>query len=187
MIHSEESVAAELDRVRRRPAIESAPPVLAAFTVDVREGTSEAYALRVRRVLSAALHLACTAEFDDEDLPTDEFPEWFTTASVRDGEVPSEEFVRHGRTAYADRSGGGPWSLQNWIYRFDPDEDSRGWEFWDIVGVGPSRLRVWVDSWGESFFGSLELLWLLYAAGATHVEGPEVLKAETWASEVRGR
>ncbi|MFF8943010.1 hypothetical protein ACF1A5_12215 [Streptomyces sp. NPDC014864] len=187
MIHSEESVAAELGRVRQRPAIESAPPVLAAFTVDVCEGTPEAYALRVRRVLAAALHLACAAEFDDEDLPTDEFPDWFTAASARDGEVPPPEFVRHGRTAYADRSGGGPWSLQNWIYRFDPAEESRGWEFWDIVRVGPSRLRVWVDSWGESFFGSLDLLWLLHVAGATHVEGPEVHRAGTWASEVRGR
>ncbi|MER5526089.1 hypothetical protein ABT075_16015 [Streptomyces sp. NPDC002677] len=187
MIHSEESVAAELDRVRQRPAIESAPPVLAAFTVDVFGGTPEDYALRVRRVLSAALHLACTAEFGNEDLPTDEFPDWFKTISVRDGEAPPQEFARHGRTAYVDHSGGGPWSLQDWIYRFDPEEDSRGWEFWDTVRAGPARVCVWVDSWGESFFGSLELLWLLYAAGATHVEGPEVHKADTWASEVRGR
>ncbi|MER5514550.1 hypothetical protein [Streptomyces sp. NPDC002763] len=148
MIHGEESVAAELDRVRQRPAFESAPPVLAAFTVDVFEGAPVAYALRVRHVLSAALQLACTAEFNDEDLPTAEFPDWFTTVSVRDGEVPPQEFARQGRTAFADRSGGGPWSLQNWIYRFDPEDDSRGWEFWDIVPVGPSRLSVWVDSWG---------------------------------------
>ncbi|MEU9973461.1 hypothetical protein [Streptomyces sp. NPDC051014] len=187
MIHSEESVAAELSRVRQRPPADSAPPVLAAFTVDVSEGTPEAYELRVRRVLSAALHLACTAEFDDDDLPTDGFPDWFTTVSVRDGEVLPEEFARHGRSAYVEHSGGVPWSLQNWIYRFDPEEDSRGWEFWDIVRVGPSRLRVWVDSWGESFFGSLELLWLLYAAGAGNVEGPEIRKESTWASEARDR
>lgn len=186
MIHSEESVAAELDRVRQRPAVESAPPVLAVFTVDVAEGSSEAYAQRVRHVLSAALHLACAAEFDDEDLPTDEFPDWFTSLCARSGEAP-QHFARHGRTAYMDRSGGSPWSLQNWIYRFDPDEDSRGWEFWDAVPVGPAEVRVWVDSWGESFFGSLELLWLLYTAGAARVEGPEVHKAVTWASEVEGR
>ncbi|MBZ9638999.1 hypothetical protein [Streptomyces sp. PSKA30] len=185
MIHSEESVAAELDRVRQRPPAEAAPPVLAAFTVDVADGSPEVYAQRVRRVLSAALHLACTAEFGDDDVPTDEFPDWFTAISAREGEV-YETFARDGRTAYMNRSGGNPWSLQNWIYRFDPDEDSRGWEFWDVVPVGPSRVRVWVDSWGESFFGSLYLLWLLYAAGASHVEGPEVHKASTWASEVRG-
>ncbi|CAM5532562.1 hypothetical protein SGLAM104S_00128 [Streptomyces glaucescens] len=56
--------------------------------------------------------------------------------------------------------------MQDWIYRFDPDNDSRGWEFWDVIPVGPSRVRVWVDSWGESFFGSLELLWLLYTQAA---------------------
>ena len=63
MIHSEESVAAERDCVRQRPAAESAPPVLAVFTVDVTEGPPEAYVQRVRHVLSAALNLACTAEF----------------------------------------------------------------------------------------------------------------------------
>jgi hypothetical protein len=41
-----------------------------------------------------------------------------------------------------------------------------GWEFWDVTPVGPARVHVWVDSWGESFFGSLDLLWLLYTAGA---------------------
>ncbi|MGW3203461.1 hypothetical protein [Streptomyces sp. NPDC001135] len=186
MIHSEESVAAERDRVRQRPAAESAPPVLAVFTVDVAEGSSEAYARRVRDVLSAALHLARTAEFDDEDLPADGFPDWFTTVCAPNGEAP-QGFARHGRTAYTDRGGGNPWSLQNWIHRFDPDEDSRGWEFWDAVPAGPARVRVWVDSWGESFFGSLELLWLLYTAGAAHVEGPQVRKAVTWALEADGR
>jgi hypothetical protein len=187
MIHSEESVAAELDRVRQRPAAESAPPVLAAFTVDVAEASPEGYAQRVRHVLSAALQLACTAEFDDEDLPTDRFPDWFTRVFGQ-GEEPGQEFARVGHAAFLAKSGKEkPWRLQNWLYRFDPDEESRGWEFWDVVAVGPSQVRVWVDSWGESFFGSLDLLWLLYTAGAAHVEGPEILRASTWASEVRGR
>ncbi|QIJ62396.1 hypothetical protein [Streptomyces sp. JB150] len=185
MIHSEESVAAELDRVRQRPPAEAAPPVLAAFTVEVAVGSPEEYAQRVRHVLTAALRLACTAEFDDEDLPADDFPDWFTTVSARDGE-PTETFSQEGRTAYGNASGGNPWSLQTWIYRFDPEDDSRGWEFWDVTAVGPSRVRVWVDSWGESFFGSLELLWLLYTAGAARVDGPEIHKAGTWSSEVSG-
>lgn len=186
MIHSRESVAAELDRVRQGPRPGSAPPSLAAFTVEVREGTPQAYALRVRSVMSAVLHLACVAEFDDEDLPTEGIPDWFAAASDRGVRTPRPEFVKQGRATYAECGAGAPWSLQNWIYRFDPDEDSRGWEFWDIIQAGPSRLRVWVDSWGESFFGSLELLWLLYTAGAARVEGPEVRKADTWASEARG-
>ncbi|MEV6807831.1 hypothetical protein [Streptomyces sp. NPDC051132] len=77
MIHSEESVAAELDRVRRRPAAASAPPVLA--------------------------------------------------------------------------------------------------------------VRVWADSWGEPFFGSLDLLWLLCTAGAARVAGPEVREAGVWESEAAAR
>ncbi|MER7495446.1 hypothetical protein ABT033_22925 [Streptomyces pharetrae] len=186
MIHSEESVAAELDRVRQRPSAESAPPVLITFTVDLADGSPETYAQRVRQILSPALQLACTAEFDGKDLPTDEFPDWFTAISAEEGEV-LEDFARDGRTAFVAQGNGRPWPLQNWIYRFDPDNDSRGWEFWDIVPVGPSRVRVWVDSWGESFFGSEELLWLLYTAGAAHVEGPEVHPASAWVSEVHGR
>ncbi|MEU2717874.1 hypothetical protein [Streptomyces sp. NPDC007205] len=150
MIHSHETVAAERIRVRQRPRAESAPPVLAAFTVDVADGAPEAYARRVRDVLSAAaLHLACTAQFGDEELPADAFPDWFTAVSARDGEV-REGFAQDGRTAYLRRGAGGPWG-------------------------------------GESFFGSLDLLWLLYAAGAAHVEGPEVRKAGTWVSEAGAR
>ncbi|MFH9671574.1 hypothetical protein ACH4L5_04715 [Streptomyces sp. NPDC017405] len=186
MIHSEESVAAELDRVRRRPAADAAPPVLAVFTVEVAEGSAAEYAQRVRQVLAAALQLARTARFDDEDLPADEFPEWFTTVCARGGEVP-ERFARLGRTAYTERGGGSPWPLQDWIYRFDPDEESRGWAFWDAVPVGPAQVRVWVDSWGESFFGSLDLLWLLCTAGAARVAGPEVRKAGVWESEAAAR
>ncbi|MFD7299602.1 hypothetical protein ACFV83_01500 [Streptomyces pharetrae] len=186
MIHSEESVAAELDRVAQRPPAGAAPPVLAAFTVEVAAGSPEEYAQRVRHVLTAALRLACTAEFDGADLPANDFPDWFTGVSARDGEA-TETFAGDGRAAYRNAGGGNAWSLQNWIYRFDPDNDSRGWEFWDVIPVGPSRVRVWVDSWGESFFGSLELLWLLYTAGGAHVEGPEVHPASAWASEVHGR
>jgi len=173
VIHDLGSVTAELDRVRRRPAAESAPPVLAEFTVDIAEGSEEGYPERVRQVLMAALELARTAEFGDEDLPTDGFPDWFT-------EAPDN-------AAYRRRGGGGPWSPQDWIHRFDPDDDSRGWEFWDVVPVGPAQVRVWVDSWGESFFGCLELLWLLYTAGAAHVDGPAVRAASAWVSDAAGR
>ncbi|MEV5317308.1 hypothetical protein AB0K92_06450 [Streptomyces sp. NPDC052687] len=172
-MHDLASVTAELGRVRRRPAVESAPPVLAEFTVEVAEGFAAGYPGRVRQVLLAALELARTAEFGDEDLPTDGLPDWFVAATDN--------------TAYRRHSGGGPWSPQGWLHRFDPDDDSRGWEFWDVVPVGASQVRVWVDSWGESFFGSLELLWLLYTAGGTHVEGPGVHAASAWAREAHGR
>ncbi|MER6343905.1 hypothetical protein ACWC10_01150 [Streptomyces sp. NPDC001595] len=173
MLHDLDSVTAELERVRRHPPAGSAPPVLASFGVDVADGSAEEYTERVRAVLSAALRLACAADFDEEDLPAGVFPEWFRSVCAAD-RAAEQEFARNGRIAYTRRGGGEPWSLRNWIHRFDPDEESRGWEFWDAEPVGASRVRVRVDSWGESFFGSLELLWLLYTAGAAHVEGPLV-------------
>lgn len=77
-----------------------------------------------------------------------------------------------------------PWEIQDWLYRFDPDEDSRGWEWWDATLVGPSRVHVWVDSWGESFFGCQELLWATYVAGAVRVVGPTLEKSTVWSAGV---
>ncbi|NEC24584.1 hypothetical protein [Streptomyces parvus] len=56
----------------------------------------------------------------------------------------------------------------------DPDEDSRGWEWWDATVAGPSRVPVRVDSWGESSLGCQDLLWAVFTAGAVRVEGPMV-------------
>jgi hypothetical protein len=82
-----------------------------------------------------------------------------------------------------NRTGQRPWSLQNWLYRFDPDEESRGWQWWDITSAGSSRVRIWVDSWGEPSFGCLDLLWVAYVAGARHVDEPTVRRPESWIAE----
>lgn len=101
-------------------------------------------------------------------------------------EAPAPEFARNGRAAYMEHTGGRPWELQDWLYRFDPDDDSRGWEWWDVTRVGPSRVHIWVDSWGESFFGGQDLLWAAYTAGALHVEGPSIQRSAAWAAETAG-
>ncbi|MFJ1745895.1 hypothetical protein ACIOJD_06570 [Streptomyces sp. NPDC088116] len=138
---------------------------------------------RLRSILSPALRLGCTADFEADSLPVDDLPDWFVAVSSPDGER-APDFARNGRDGYTDRTAGRPWELQNWLYRFDPDEDSRGWEWWDITQAGPSRVHVWVDSWGESFFGSQDLLWAAYAAGALHVDGPTIKRSAAWAAEV---
>lgn len=42
---------------------------------------------------------------------------------------------------------------------------------------------MWVDSWGESFFGCQDLLWAAYVAGAVRVDGPAVQKSAVWSAE----
>nr|WP_109280925.1 hypothetical protein [Streptomyces orinoci] len=181
MMHSAESLEAELERLRRCPDVESAPPVLCEFSVEVA-GDPAQYAQRLRSVLSAAVNLGATADFEEDTVPVDEVPDWFTAiGSTDDAQVP--EFARSGRDAYTSYTGGNPWELQNWLYRFDSDDDSRGWEWWDITRAGRGKLHVWVDSWGEPSFGCQELRWAAYTAGAVWVEGPVVRGSEAWAGE----
>ncbi|MCQ1581163.1 hypothetical protein [Streptomyces parvus] len=187
MMHTGDSLAAELLRVRQcrpvrqRPGADAAPPVLSLFVIDV-SGDAAAYVERLRSVLAPAVRLGCTADFAQESLPVGEVPGWFAEVcsgpeggSGPGGEERAPRFARAGREAYADHTGGGgPWDLQDWLYRFDPDEDSRGWEWWDATVAGPSRVHVRVDSWGEPSFGCQDLLWAVFTAGAVRVEGPMV-------------
>ncbi|MER5275237.1 hypothetical protein ABT025_05710 [Streptomyces sp. NPDC002809] len=182
MMHSSDSLAAEFQRLRGRPGVESAPPVLSLFVVDV-SGDAAAYEQRLRSILSPAVRLGATADFEQESLPVDDVPVWFAAVSSGD-EERAPQFARAGHEGYVEHTGGGrPWEMQDWLYRFDPDEDSRGWEWWDATPAGPSRVHIWVDSWGESFFGCQELLWAAYTAGAVRVDGPTLQKSTVWSAE----
>ncbi|WP_069737638.1 hypothetical protein [Streptomyces sp. EN27] len=191
MMHTSDSLAAEFRRVRERPDTDAAPPVLALFVIDVSDDAA-AYVERLRSVLAPAVRLGCTADFEQESLPVHEVPGWFAAVGSGAGSGDEERvprFARAGREAYAEHTGGGrPWDLQDWLYRFDPDEDSRGWEWWDATAAGPFRVHVRVDNGGESFFGCQDLLWAVFTAGAVRVEGPTVQNASVWSAErgIRG-
>ncbi|EST26781.1 hypothetical protein [Streptomyces niveus] len=182
MMHSSESLADECQRLHRHPSAEAAPPVLSRFVVDV-SGDSAEYADRLRSILSPALRLGRTADFEAASVPVDDLPDWFVAVSSPDEELLVPGFASDGRDGYTDHTAGRPWELQNWLYRFDPDDDSRGWQWWDVTKVGPSRVHVWVDSWGESFFGCQDLLWAAHTSGAARVAGPTVQPSAAWAAE----
>lgn len=146
MMHSSDSLAEEFQRLRERPNIESAPPVLSLFVVDA-SGDAAEYEQRLRSILSPAVRLGATADFEQESLPVDDVPVWFAAVSSGD-EERTPQFARAGHEGYVEHTGGGrPWEMQDWLYRFDPDGDSRGWEWWDATPAGPSRVHIWVDSW----------------------------------------
>ncbi|MFI7285136.1 hypothetical protein ACIBRY_00440 [Streptomyces anulatus] len=182
MTHTSYSLASELRRLRDRPSTDVAPPVLSLLVVDVSGGAAE-YERRLRSVLSVAVRLGCTADFEQENLPVDGVPGWF--AAVGSGsEERAPQFARAGRDGYVEHTGGGrPWELRDWLHRFAPDESSRGWEWWDAAQVGPSRVHIWVDSRGESLFGCQDLLWAAHAAGAIRVDGPAVHRSAVWSAE----
>ncbi|WP_374983334.1 hypothetical protein [Streptomyces fradiae] len=182
MLHEIEGVEQERSRVSRRPEIDSDIPLLAFLELDV-EGDPHAYAGRLRNVLTAVYDLATREDFDEEELPVDTIPAWFT--GVCRGGGTTEPFAVEGREHYAERTGDGPWGLQDWLSRFDPELEARGWAFWDLTRspAPEGRLRLWVDTWGEAFFAWEELRWLTYVCGARSVADPVLAKPQVWAEE----
>ncbi|MFK4071769.1 hypothetical protein [Streptomyces sp. NPDC029674] len=177
MMHETEDIEQERLRVARRPSAHDAPPVLCWF--DVTPTVSfDAYAARLRAVLDAALGLALTEAFD-ETLPQDSVPEWFA-AVCEPVSAEAPDFARRGRDRHISAIKGGPWRLQDWLYEFDPESETRGWAWWDLTRSPDGTARIWADTWGESFFACDELRWLAYVAGSDDVSGPYLAKVERW-------
>lgn len=182
MLHEIGDLELERSRISERAELSSAPPILAHFDLTV-EGSAAAYAARLRGALSAVLALAMSQGFEGEDIPVDTVPEWFTGV-CRGADGPAVDFARNGTERYFEATVSGPWELQDWLYRFDPDMDVRGWAWWDLTALPDGRLRLWADTWGEPFFSWEDLRWLLYTCGARVVEGPVLVQPEVWAREV---
>ncbi|MDQ0714050.1 hypothetical protein QFZ55_003502 [Streptomyces luteogriseus] len=182
MMHEIEDIEQERDRLSHPPAPEDVPPVLCAFDVRTSCPITDVR-LRIRSVLEPALHLAVSHPFEGEDLPVDALPDWFVAASGG-GSEPVPEFVARGRERYAAAVGQGPWDVQEWLYQFDPESEFRGWSWWDLTRSGGREGRLWVDTWGESFFACDELRWLAYVSGAEEVSGPVLVRSSDWTAAV---
>jgi hypothetical protein len=178
MIHEIEDIEQECLRLSRRPAPDDAPPVLCVFDVRTSGPVAE-FDTRVRSVLAPALQLALSEAFEGEDPPLDAIPDWFVAAS-RSGAVSGPDFIQRGVERYEAAIGGGRWDLQEWIYQFDPDSEFRGWAWWDLTHSSDREARIWVDTWGESFFACDELRWLAYVSGGEEVSGPTLVRAPDW-------
>ncbi|MEV0371123.1 hypothetical protein AB0I10_15030 [Streptomyces sp. NPDC050636] len=192
MFHELGDLREEQQRVAARPPEDGAPPVLSVFDVVLHQDVDPtAYMERVRAVVSAALKLAVSATFDDEDLPVEAIPAWFVAVS-RTPDEPGEpgepgepdadltEFARRGKARYQEEFGNRPWDIQWWLWQFDPDSETRGWAWWDATQSGDRRVRVWADSWGEDFYACDEVRWLLHTAGAETVSGPVLAHPSEW-------
>jgi hypothetical protein len=71
------------------------------------------------------------------------------------------------------------------VYQFDPESEFRGWAWWDLTQSGEREARLWADTWGESFFASDELRWLVHVSGAVEVNGPTLEGSEAWISAAK--
>ncbi|MFB6845228.1 hypothetical protein ACFCXS_10255 [Streptomyces sp. NPDC056373] len=49
-----------------------------------------------------------------------------------------------------------------------------------LTPSGDHEARIWVDTWGESFFACDELRWLAYVSGAAEVNGPVTARPSDW-------
>ncbi|MFB7630580.1 hypothetical protein ACFC0M_06485 [Streptomyces sp. NPDC056149] len=185
MLHEIDDLRQERQRTEARPSPQGAPPVLTVFDVTPAVDPQD-YIHRVRATLSAALTITITESFENEDLPTERIPEWFAAVSGTTGsEIP--EFSHRGMDRYHTAVNEKSWDLQWWLFEFDPDNEFRGWAWWDITQTRDRQVRVWADSWGESFFACDELRWLLYTAGADEVSGPFLADTSEWTQEITGQ
>ncbi|MET7380018.1 hypothetical protein ABZT08_14570 [Streptomyces sp. NPDC005526] len=169
-------------RLSHRPPPEEAPPVLSAFDVRTTRPVAE-FDARLRSVLAPALRLALSQSYEGGDLPVDGLPAWFV-ASRRGDSTKLPEPVGEGADRGAVAPGRAPWDLQEWLYQFDPESEFRGWAWWDLTRSGEREARIWVDSWGESFFACDELRWLSYVAGGPDIDGPTLVGAADWVAAV---
>jgi hypothetical protein len=191
VLHEVEGVERELARVSGRPEQDPGTPVLTQLTVTPDEDTPaapEEYAARLREVLSAVYLLAAREDFDEDEVPVDTLPPWFVGISTPETATtpgPLPPFAVRGSRSYTQRTGDTPWRIQDWLSRFDPELESRGWDFWDVTQASDdrSRLHVWLDTWGEPFFAWEELRWLLHTCGARTVSDPAVTDTGSWARE----
>ncbi|MFA3875125.1 hypothetical protein ABS735_15725 [Streptomyces sp. MMCC 100] len=178
MMHEIEDIEQERLRLSQRPSAQEVPPVVGVFDVRTICPVAE-FGDRVRSVLDPALRLAVSQRFEGEDLPVDAIPGWFA-AVARESVQPAPDFAVQGAERYAAAIGRGAWDLQEWLYQFDPESEFRGWAWWDLTQSGEREARVWVDTWGESFFACDELRWLAHVSGAVEVNGPTLERSEAW-------
>ena len=178
MLHDIDGVEEERSRVLERPELDTAVPLLAFVEVETR-GVPTYSASRLRSVLEAVYDIAAREDFDEE-LPTDMIPSWFVGVCRRDG--LTDPFALEGSRRYTEQTSDDAWELQDWLSRFDPELEARGWAFWDLTysPTSADTLRLWLDTWGEPFFAWEELRWLLYTCGAYSVATPTLVKPHAW-------
>jgi hypothetical protein len=143
----------ELRRIRRRP-VDPPPSGLLAWEIDTIEDPHE-YAVRLRSCLTSTLSIARRTDFDAEEISVDGLPTWIvgiTEGNVDRGAIPRA--CELGRQSYYEHNDERQWTLQEWLFCFDPE--LRRWAWWDLTR-NDDRVTLWVDSRGEPVFAAEEL------------------------------
>lgn len=133
-------------------------------------GNAEVVLHKCREVLEIVLNQ------DPDNWPTDDnwyllLPEWFVSASSKKTLEEEEQWLKWWqKLSWKEQvraSKEKQWSVDNWIYWFQPDE--RTWFWWDATIESPKKIKVKVEV-KELPFASGSLNWLFRAAGATSLE-----------------
>jgi hypothetical protein len=166
----------EVERLRRRPMAQP-PAGLLAWEIEPI-GDPRHYAVRLRSCLEAALRTAAKADFEAEEIDAGQLPDWFVAVTEESGGAgPTPQECRLGRQRYYRAYEEQEWTVQEWLFCFDPD--LRNWRWWDLTTSG-DRVTLWLDSKGEPMVAAEELRWALFAAGANDVRRLGVLPADSW-------
>ncbi len=178
---SSQRLSRELERIYRTPARDSGTPRhLAIFPVSCAITVTE-YLSRIRGVLHSAIAAVQEFGFDLDEIPVVDIPSWFVTVSG--GRDSAGQDLRDAPSAagcqrYTSERDDGPWGIQEWLFRLDPD--ARAWAWWDATPLTHESVLLWVDPREEYFFPNEELQWLAYVSGARKVEGPILREISDW-------
>ena len=172
-------LANERRRTLRRPSEE--PVALLALLVVRPAIEPSLYAMRLRQLISAAVDIAQSSNFESGAVSLQTLPKWFLDESGEGGDTDISATSRVARQQYVESRGADAWDPEDWIYCFDPD--LRAWSWWDITIQPDGSLGVWVDTKGEAHIPCEELWWAVYLAGARDVAALTLEDAGVWAEQ----
>jgi hypothetical protein len=133
-------------------------------------------------LLSAAVQIAESNDFDSDEIANDRLPAWFLEISSGDSRSPGDDPIGHaGAQRYLAAREDRPWEASEWIYCFDPD--LRAWSWWDATSDDRGTVNIWFDTMGEAHIPCEELWWAAYVAGAETVAPMTLESATVWRSQ----
>ncbi len=140
------------------------------------------YAERLRSLLTSAIAICKTVDFEHDDVSEGELPSWFLDLSDGSNEsVQDDSIGAIGKSRYLESRDDRPWDAGDWIYCFDPD--LRKWSWWDITFDETGAVCVWFDTKGEAHIPCEELWWAVFVAGAQEVDPMTLEKSSVWGQQ----
>lgn len=173
----------ELQRLIKRP---KEPPRFSLAVLEIKPfGDLDAYARRLREVIFSGIELSLREDFNKEELDSSKVPVWFINVTDRNHQsnqdIP-DYLIKGCNLYYQIYDNEEEWSVQEWLFCFDPQ--CRNWIWWDLTIANNQTLFLWIDTRGEPIIACQELRWAAFAAGAEVAHDLVFQSGEIWTQQL---